>query len=78
MSYSHCRTRVPTLILTLTRIPNTVVTLYYAEVFTLVSEMVTVAILGTALHPMTDVHPNFTVFQSGDQSPNLNQWEISA
>ena len=58
-------------------------TLYYAEVFTLVpiqiqiptrmvSQMVTVPILGM------DVHPNFTIFQSGDQSPNLNQWEISA
>ena len=28
--------------------------------------------------PGTNVHPNFAIFQSGDQSPNLNQWEISA
>ena len=58
-------------------------TLYYAEVFTLaqipiqiptqmVSQMVTVPILGM------DVHPNFTIFQSGDPSLNPNQWEISA
>ena len=49
MAYSHCRTQVRSQIRT--QIPNTVVTLYYAEVFTLVSQMVTVLILGTDLHP---------------------------
>ena len=38
----------------------------------MVSQMVAVLILGT------DLCPNFSIFQSGDQSLNPNQWEISA
>ena len=75
MAYSHCQTR--------TRIPKLMGTLHYAEVFTLVqiriwiptrmvSQMVTVPILGM------DLCPNFTIFQSGDPSLDPNQWETSA
>ena len=64
-------------------------TLYFAEVFTLiwiriwiptqmVSQMITVPILGQMFVPRTDVHLNFTTFQTGDQSPNPNQWKNSA
>ena len=49
MAYSHCWTRVWSRIRT--QIPNTVVRLYYAEVFTLVSQMVTLPILGMDRHP---------------------------
>ena len=28
--------------------------------------------------PYSDLHPNVTTFKPGDQSPNLNQLEISA
>ena len=91
MAYSHWRTRIRTQIGT--RIPNPIITLYYVEVFTLVwiwiwiwiptrmvSQMVTVPILWMDLRPNDGVfvHSNFTIFQSGDQSQNLNQWEISA
>ena len=76
MAYSHCRTHVQTLIRTL--IPNTIVTLYYAEVFTLVSQMVTLPILGTDRHPNDRRLSQFSIFQLGVQSPNLNQCEISA
>ena len=72
-AYVHCRIRILN--------PN--VTLYYAEIFPLVqiriripiwvvSRMVTVPILGT------DLHPNFTIFQSGNHSLNPNQWKNSA
>ena len=46
----------------------------------MVSQVVTVPILGMDLRPNdgVSVHSNFTIFQSGDQSQNLNQWEISA
>ena len=87
MAYSHCRirTRIPTR----TRIPNPMDTLYYAEVFTLVriwtripvrtdSRIVTVPILGTDIRP-GDRYPSlFHTFQSGDQSLDPNQCEISA
>ena len=85
MVYSHCRIRIRTL----TLIPNPMVTLYYAELLTLVqiwnwiptqmvSQMVTVPILGTDLQPKDRSQSLLHTFQSGDQSQNLNQWEISA
>ena len=83
MAYSHYRTRIRTW--TWTQIPNPMGTLYYAEVFTLVqiwfwipTWMVSALILGWISIPRTDLHPKLTTCQSGDQSPNLNQWEISA
>ena len=87
MAYSHCRTR--TRIRTQTRIPNPMVTLYYVEIFTLVriwiripvqtdSQIVTVPILGTDIHPGDRCLSLFHTCQSGDQSPDPNQCEISA
>ena len=83
MAYSHCRIR------TRTRIPNPMGTLYYVEVFTLVqiqiqipvqtdSRIVTVPILGTDIHPRDRYLSQFYTLQLGDQSPDLNQCEISA
>ena len=83
MAYSHCRIR------TRTRIPNPMDTLYYAEVFTLVrirtrmpvrmdSQIVTVPILGTDIRPGDRCLSLFHTFQSGDQSLDPNQCEISA
>ena len=83
MAYSHCQTRIRT------RIPNPMVTLYYVEVFTLVqiqiqipvqrvSRMVTVPILGTDICPRDRCPSLFHTFQSGDQSLDPNQCEISA
>ena len=83
MAYSHCRTRIRT------RIPNPMVTLYYVEVFTLVQiqiqipvqrvpRMVTVPILGTDICPGDRCPSLFHTFQSGDQSLDPNQCEISA
>ena len=82
MAYFHQRIRIQTQI----RIPNLMVTLYYAELFPLVriwiripvqrvSRMVTVPILGTDLHPKDRSPSLFHTFESGDQSPNLNQWK---
>ena len=64
MAYSHCWTRTQTRIQTRiqNRVPNPMGALYYAEVFTLVqiwiwittrmvSQTVTVPILGTDVHP---------------------------
>ena len=87
MAYSHCRTR--TRIRIRTRIPNPMGTLYYVEIFTLVwiqiwipvqrvSQIITVPILGTDIHPGDRCPSLFHTFQSGDQSPDLNQCEISA
>ena len=67
-----------------TRIPNPVVTLYYAEVFAQHrlrlrfgfgshSLMATVPILGTDLCPKDRSPSQLFTFQSGDQSLNLNQ-----
>ena len=80
MAYSHCRTRTQIR----TRIPTPIDTLYYVEIFTLVwiqiqipvqrvSQIVTVPILGTDI-----CQSLFHTFQSGDQSPDPNQCEISA
>ena len=82
MAYSHCRTRIQTR--TRTRIPNPIVTLYYVEIFTLVqiwiwipvrrvSRIITVPILGADI-----ILSLFHTFQSGDQSLDPNQCEISA
>ena len=79
MAYSHCRTRIP----------NPMVTLYYVEIFTLVqiriqipiwgvSQIVTVPILGTDICPGDRSPSLFHTFQSGDQSLDPNQCEISA
>ena len=87
MAYSHCRTRIR--IRTRTRIPNPMGTLYYVEVFTLVqiqiqipvqtdSRIITVPILGTDIHPRDRYLSQFHTLQLGDQSPDLNQCEISA
>ena len=81
MAYSHCRIQI--WIPTRTRIPNPIITLYYAELFTLVrirmfSQIVTIPILGMNLHPKDRSLSLLHTFQSLDQSPNLNQWEISA
>ena len=84
MAYFHQRTRIR--IRTQIRIPNWMGTLYYAELFPLVriqiripiwrvSRMVTVPILGTDLHPRDKSLSLFHTFESGDQSPNLNQWK---
>ena len=83
MAYSHCRTR------TRIRIPNPMGTWYYVEIFTLVgiriqipvwrvSQIVTVPILGTDISPVDRCPSLFHRFQSGDQSPDPNQCEISA
>ena len=70
MVYFHCRSRIRT------RIPNPVVTLYYAVVFLLhglrlgsLSWMGTVPILGMDLHPKERSSSQLHTFQSGDQSP---------
>ena len=74
MAYSHCRIR--TRIQTRTRTPSLIVTLYYAEVFTLVqirtqipvrtdSRIVTVPILGADLYPNKPVHTTFSCFLGG-------------
>ena len=87
MAYFHCRSWIQTRIWT--RIPNPMATLYYAEVFPLqggqlgfrfgsLSYMVTVPILGMDLHPKDISSSQLHTFQSGDQSPNLNQWKNSA
>ena len=87
MAYSHCRTR--TRIRIRTRIPNLVGTLYHVEIFTLVRiwiqipvrrvfRIVTVPILGTDIRPRDRCPSLFHTFQSGDQSPDLNQCENSA
>ena len=81
MAYFHCRRRI--------WIPNPIVTLYYAEIFPLVwlwiwiaiqmvSQMVTVPILGMDLHPRDRSPSLFHTFESGDQSPNPNQWKNPA
>ena len=83
MAYFHQRIR------TRIRIPNPIVTLYYAQLFPLVgiriqipvqiaSRMVTVPILVTDLHPRDRSPSLFHTFESGDQSPNPNQWKIPA
>ena len=83
MAYSHCRTRIRTR----TRIPNPMGTLYYVEIFTLVQiqipvqrvfRIVTVPILGTDICSGDRCPSLFHTFQSGDQSPDPNQCEISA
>ena len=85
MAHSHCRTRIRTR----TRIPNPMGTLYYVEVFTLVqiwiripvqrvSRIVTVPILGTDICPRDRYPSLFHTLQSGDQSLDPNQCEISA
>ena len=87
MAYSHCQTQIRTR--TRTRIPNPMGTLYYVEIFTLVqiqiripvqrvSQIVTVPILGTDICPGDRCLSLFHTFQSGDQSPDPNQREISA
>ena len=87
MAYFHCRSWIWNQIWT--RIPNPVATLYYAEVFPLhggqlgfrfgyLSHMVTVPILGMDLHPKDISLSLLHKFQSGDQSPNPNQWKNSA
>ena len=84
MAYFHQRRL--TYIRTRIRTPFLMVTLYYAELFPLVwiriripvwrvSRMVTVPILGTDLHPKDRSLSLFYTFESGDQSPNLNQWK---
>ena len=80
MAYFHQRIR------TWIQIPNPIVTLYYAQLFPLVririqipvqivSRMVTVPILGMDLHPRDRSPSLFHTFESGDQSPNPNQWK---
>ena len=70
------------------RIPNPIVTLYYAQLFPLVqiriripvqivSQMVTVPILGMDLHPRDRFPSLLHTFESGDQSLNPNQWKKS-
>ena len=84
MAYFHQRrwTQIWTRIQT----PFPVVTLYYAELFPLVqiriripvqrfSRVVTVPILGTDLSPKDRSPSLFHTFESGDQTPNLNQWK---
>ena len=82
MAYFHQRTRIRTRI----RIANPMGTLYYAKLFPLVwirtqipvwrvSRMVTVPILGTDLRPRDRSLSLFHTFESGEQSPNLNQWK---
>ena len=83
MAYFHqrIRTRIP--------IPNPIVTLYYAQLFPLVqiriwipvwivSQMVTVPILGTDLYPRDRSLSLFHTFELGDQSLNPNQWKNPA
>ena len=68
------------------RTPFPMLRLYYAELFPLVqiriwipvwrvSQMVTVPILGTDLHPKDRSLSLFYTFESGDQSLNPNQWK---
>ena len=87
MAYSHCQTQIRTR--TRIQIPNLMVTLYYVEIFTLVqiwiwipvwrvSQIVTVPILGTDIHSGDRCPSLFHTFQSGDQSLDPNQCEISA
>ena len=82
MAYFHQWTWIR--IRTRIRIPNLMGTLYYAELFPLVwiwipvwrvSWMVTVPILGTDLCPRDRSLSLFHTLESGDQSPNLNQWK---
>ena len=81
MAYFHQRIR--------TRFPNPIVTLYYTQLFPLVriwiwipvwivSQMVTVPILGTDLCPRGRSPSLFHTFESGDQSLNPNQWKNPA
>ena len=80
MAYFHQRRR------TRIQTPFPMVTLYYTELFPLVriwiqipvqrvSRMVNVPILGTDLHPGDRSPSLFHAFESGDQSPNPNQWK---
>ena len=84
MAHFHQRRR--TRIQIRIQIPNPIITLYYAQLFPLVqiqiripvqivSRMVTVPILGTDLHPRDRSLSLFHTFESGDQSPNPNQWK---
>ena len=81
MAYFHQRIR------TRIRIPNPIITLYYTQPFPLVqiqipvwivSRMVTVPILGMDLHPRDRSPSLLHTFESGDQSPNPNQWKNPA
>ena len=79
MAYPHCRTWTP----------NLIIILYYTDIFTLVciqiqiptrivSQMVPVPILGTDLSPRDRSLSLLHTFQSGDQSLDPNQCNISA
>ena len=79
-AYFHQRSRIRT------RIPNPIITSYYAEVFPLhglrlrfgfgsLSRMVTVTILGTDVYPKDRSLSELHTFQSGYPSLNPNRWK---